>query len=149
MLLCLGIKTWTVANINGSGFNLGGDIVIGIDKIDVNTIHDIQSYLDPKKVGDSVQIKIIRDGQEFMVPLTLGKLQGEQTSLGQAPLGQLPQLPFWQEKPFGDPPLGDMYDQCVESAGKEVCINYLAGKRLELSGDNSLNKLHNERERNY
>ena len=121
MLLRLRIKTWTVANINGSGFNLGGDIVIGIDKIDVNTIHDIQSYLDPKKVGDSVQIKIIRDGQEFMVPLTLGKLQGEQTSLGQAPLGQLPQLPFWQEKPFGDAPLGDMYDQCVESAGKVVC----------------------------
>lgn len=120
MLLRLRIKTWTVANINGSDFNLGGDIVIGIDKIGVNTIHDIQSYLDTKKVGDCTN----KDNQRrprITVPLTLGKLQDEQTPLGQAPLGQLSQLPFWQEKPFGDAPLGDMYDQCVESAGKVVC----------------------------
>lgn len=120
MLLRLRIKTWTVANINDSDFNLGGDIIIGIDKIDVNTIHDIQSYLDTKKFGNST-IKIIRDSQEFTVPLTLGKLQGELTPLEKAPLGQLPQLQFWQEKPFGDDPLGDMNNQCVESSGKEVC----------------------------
>ncbi|MFZ0554660.1 MAG: hypothetical protein WAM26_05155, partial [Nitrososphaeraceae archaeon] len=74
-------------------FNLGGDIVIGIDKIGVNTIHDIQSYLDTKKVGDCTN----KDNQRrprITVPLTLGKLQDEQTPLGQAPLGQLSQLPF-------------------------------------------------------
>ena len=36
------------------------------------------------------------DGQEITVPLTLGKIQNEQ-----APLEQLPQLPFSQEQPFG------------------------------------------------
>jgi serine protease Do len=112
-----GIKGgYKVANINGSDFNLGGDIVVGIDEIDVNTLKDIQSYLDSKKVGDTVQIQVIRDGQQITVPLTLGKIQSEQ-----APLGQLPQLPFSQEEPFGSDPFGDMYNQCIEDAGKEVC----------------------------
>jgi hypothetical protein len=31
---------------------------------------------------------------------------------------------------------------------KKCAIKYLAGKCLELSGNNSLNKLHNERARN-
>ena len=112
-----GIKGgYKVANINGSDFNLGGDIVVGIDEIDVNTLKDIQSYLDSKKVGDTVQIQVIRDGQQITVPLTLGKIQSEE-----APLGQLPQLPFSQEEPFGSDPFGDMYNQCIEGAGKEVC----------------------------
>jgi hypothetical protein len=55
VLLRLRIKTWTVASINDSDFNFGGDIIIGIDKIDVNTILDIQSYVDTKKVGNFVQ----------------------------------------------------------------------------------------------
>lgn len=107
---------YKIANINGSDFKLGGDIVVGIDDVDVSTIQDIQSYLDTKKVGDSVQIRVLRDGQEITVPLTLGNIQSEQ-----APLEQLPQLPFSQEKPFGGDPFGDMYDRCVEGVGKEVC----------------------------
>ena len=111
-----GIKGgYKVANINGSDFNLGGDIVVGIDEIDVNTLKDIQSYLDSKKVGDTVQIQVIRDGQQITVPLTLGKIQSEQA------LGQLQQLPFFQEEPFGSDRFGDMYNQCIEDAGKEVC----------------------------
>jgi serine protease Do len=112
---------YKVANINGSDIKLGGDIVIGIDEMGVNTIQDIQSYLDTKKVGDNVQIQIIRDGQEITVPLKLGMLQSNQTFPEQPPLEQLPQLPFSQEQPFGGDLFGDMYNQCVESAGKEVC----------------------------
>ena len=107
---------YKIANINGSDFKLGGDIVVGIDEMVVGTIQDIQSYLDTKKVGDRVQIHVIRDGQEITVPLTLGNIQSEQ-----APLEQLPQLPFSQEEPFGGDPFGDMYDRCVEGVSKEAC----------------------------
>lgn len=107
---------YKIANINGSDFKLGGDIVVGIDEMVVGTIQDIQSYMDTKKVGDRVQIHVIRDGQEITVPLTLGNIQSEQ-----APLEQLPQLPFSQEEPFGGDPFGDMYDRCVEGVGKEAC----------------------------
>jgi len=118
---------YKVANINGSDIKLGGDIVVGMDEMDVNTIQDIQSYLDTKKVGDNVQIQVIRDGQEITVPLKLGKLQSEQTLREQGPLEQLPQLPFSQKDPFSDDLFGDMYNQCVESAGKGVC-DQLFGK---------------------
>jgi len=107
---------YKIANINGSDFKLGGDIVVGIDEMVVGTIQDIQSYLDTKKVGDRVQIHVIRDGQEITVPLTLGNIQSEQ-----APLEQLPQLPFSQEEPFGGDAFGDMYDRCVEGVGREAC----------------------------
>ena len=118
---------YKVADINGSDIKLGGDTVVGIDEMDVNTIQDIQSYLDNKKVGDNVQIRVIRDGQEITVPLKLGKLQSDQTLREQAPLEQLPQLPFSQEDPFSGDLFGDMYNQCVESAGKGVC-DQLFGK---------------------
>lgn len=107
---------YKIANINGSEFKLGGDIVVGIDEVDVSTIQDIQLYLDTKEVGDSVQIRVLRDSQEITVPLTLGNIQSEQ-----APLEQLPQLPFSQEEPFGGDPFGDMYERCVEDIGMEAC----------------------------
>ncbi|MGH9924480.1 MAG: trypsin-like peptidase domain-containing protein [Nitrososphaeraceae archaeon] len=110
------IGGYKIANINGSEFKLGGDIVVGIDEVDVSTIQDIQLYLDTKEVGDSVQIRVLRDSQEITVPLTLGNIQSEQ-----APLEQLPQLPFSQEEPFGGDPFGDMYERCVEDVGKEAC----------------------------
>ncbi len=112
---------YKVANINGSDINLGGDIVVGIDEKVVNTIQDIQSYLDTKKVGDTVQLQVIREGQEITIPLKLGKIQSDQTLREQAPLQQLPQLPFSQEQPFGGDLFGDMYNQCIDEAGKEVC----------------------------
>jgi hypothetical protein len=112
---------YKVANLNGSDVNLGGDTIVGIDETDVNTLQDIQSYLDTKKIGDVVQIQVIRDGQEITVPLKLGKLQSDQTPREQAPFEQLPQLPFSQEDPFGGDFFGDMYNQCIEGAGKEVC----------------------------
>jgi serine protease Do len=107
---------YKIANINGSESKLGGDIVIGIDEVDVSTIQDIQSYLDTKEVGDSVQIRVLRDSQEITVPLTLGNIQSERS-----PPEQLPQLPFSQEGPFGGDPFGDMYERCVEDVGKEAC----------------------------
>lgn len=118
-----GIKGgYKVANINGSDIKLGGDIVVGIDETVVNTIQDIQSYLGTKKVGDNVQIQVIRDGQGITVPLTLGKLQSVEPPREQAPLEQLPQLPYSQQDPFGGGELfGDLYNQCIEDAGKEIC----------------------------
>jgi S1-C subfamily serine protease len=118
---------YKVANINGSDINLGGDIVVGIDEKVVNTIQDIQAYLDTKTVGETVQLQIMREGQEITIPLKLGKIQSDQTLREQAPLQQLPQLPFSQEQPFGGDLFGDMYNQCIEGAGKEVC-DQLFGK---------------------
>lgn len=118
---------YKVATINASEFKLGGDIITWIDEVDVDTIEDIQLYLDTKSVGDNVQIQVIRDNQEIMVPLKLGELQNEQTLREQVPLEQLPELPLSPERPYGGELFDEMYSQCVQGAGKELC-DQLFGK---------------------
>jgi serine protease Do len=114
---------YKVANINGSEVNLGGDIIVGIDESVVRTIEDIQSYLDSKNVGDNILIHMIRDKQEITVPLTLGISQSQQQIPEQNPFEMIPQPPFSQNDPFGGGGdfFGDMYNRCVEGAGKEIC----------------------------
>jgi serine protease Do len=112
---------YKVANINSSEFKLGGDIITKIDEADVDSIEDILLYLDTKSVGDNVQLQVIRDNQEIKVPLKLGQLQSEHTLREQVPLEQLPDLPLSPEKPYGGELFDEMYNQCVQGAGKEIC----------------------------
>ena len=118
---------YKVANINSSEFKLGGDIITKIDEADVDSIEDILLYLDTKSVGDNVQLQVIRDNQEIKVPLKLGQLQSEHTLREQVPPEQLPELPLSPEKPYGGELFDEMYNQCVQSAGKEIC-DQLFGK---------------------
>lgn len=114
---------YKVAYINGSQVNLGGDIIVGIDESVVRTIQDIQSYLDSKNVGDNILLHMIRDKQEIAVPLTLGISQSQQQIPEQNPFELIPQPPFSQNDPFsgGGDFFGDMYNRCVEGAGREIC----------------------------
>jgi S1-C subfamily serine protease len=61
-----------VANINGTEIELGGDVILRIDNITVNTIDDILSYLNTKKVGDTVQLTILSDVKVENVSVQLG-----------------------------------------------------------------------------
>ncbi|HEU4448036.1 MAG TPA: PDZ domain-containing protein, partial [Nitrososphaeraceae archaeon] len=61
-----------LSNINGTDIELGGDVILRIDNRTVNTIEDILSYLDTKKVGDIVQLSILRDSKVENVSLQLG-----------------------------------------------------------------------------
>ena len=58
----------------GAGNNsVGGDIILGIDGVKVGKIDDLLSYLEAKKkVGDTVDLTILRNGEQISVPLTLG-----------------------------------------------------------------------------
>jgi serine protease Do len=53
---------YVLFNINGTEIELGGDVIIKIDNKTVNTVDEILSYLDTKKVGDTVQLMILREG---------------------------------------------------------------------------------------
>ena len=118
---------YKVANINSSDFKLGGDIITMIDEADVDSIEDIQLYLDTKSVGDNVQLQVIRDNQEIRVPLKLGQLLNEHTLGEQVPLEQLPELPLSPEIPYRGELFDQLYGQCVQSAGKGIC-DQLFGK---------------------
>ncbi|MFZ0265895.1 MAG: trypsin-like peptidase domain-containing protein, partial [Nitrososphaeraceae archaeon] len=63
---------YLIANINGTDMELGGDVILRIDNKTVNTIDNILSYLDTKKVNDTVQLTILREGNVENVPVQLG-----------------------------------------------------------------------------
>ena len=54
---------YTIANIDGREVVIGGDVILTIDNRAATTTNDIRSYLDTKKVGDVVQLSILRDGK--------------------------------------------------------------------------------------
>ncbi len=52
---------------------LGGDVITAIDGERMHRARDLIAYLETEtRVGDTVQVSIIRDGEEMTVPVTLG-----------------------------------------------------------------------------
>ena len=61
-----------VTNINGREIRLGGDIVLKIDNQEVRKIEDILTYLERnKRVGDTTQLTVLRDGKPQTINITL------------------------------------------------------------------------------
>lgn len=59
--------------IEGQTINIGGDVIVGIDGKDVVRIEDILSQIERHNVGDTIQLIVIRDGNELTFNLTLGE----------------------------------------------------------------------------
>src|SRR3972149_6506202 len=51
--------------------SLVGDVITAIDGTDVRSYDDLAGYIDGKKVGDKVQLKISRDGKDTTADVTL------------------------------------------------------------------------------
>ncbi len=61
-----------IVEINGAPVSIGGDIILAVDGIDVRKIDDILIHLQREKaVGDSISLRVLRDGDERLVTLTL------------------------------------------------------------------------------
>jgi S1-C subfamily serine protease len=53
---------------------VGGDVIIAVDGEPMNKPQDLIAYLETEtRVGDTIQVTIIRDGEELTLPLTLGE----------------------------------------------------------------------------
>lgn len=63
--------------IDGRSVVLGGDVIIGIDDMDVRKIDDVLVYLSSEKnVGDDIKLVIIRDGKVQEIEATLAARPG-------------------------------------------------------------------------
>ncbi len=51
-----------------------GDIIVRIDQEDVKTSSQVQKIVESRKVGDTLTIHLLREGQPLQIPLTLGLL---------------------------------------------------------------------------
>jgi S1-C subfamily serine protease len=60
---------------NEQGRLILGDIIVGIDAREVNSVGDLQDALDQHAVGDKVQVAILRDNRRLTVPIVLQALQ--------------------------------------------------------------------------
>lgn len=56
-------------------FNLGGDIIVGIDGVQVKTYSDYYSMLENKRPGDAVTVTIHRDGKNYDCKVTLAETE--------------------------------------------------------------------------
>lgn len=62
-----------VGNLN---LPVGGDVIVAINDRPITTSQDLLVYLETEtRVGETVQVKVIRDGREQVVPVTLAELQ--------------------------------------------------------------------------
>ncbi|MGI0088315.1 MAG: S1C family serine protease [Nitrosotalea sp.] len=58
--------------INGTKYQVGGDIIIAADGYPIQKIEDLLNYLqDQKSVGDNMTLTIFRDGKTMQIALTL------------------------------------------------------------------------------
>jgi S1-C subfamily serine protease len=59
------------AGLRGVSGSRGGDVILSIDGVKTNTFEELAKYIDSKKVGDTIKLRISRDGQESTIDLTL------------------------------------------------------------------------------
>ena len=113
---------YIVANINGTQIELGGDVILSIDNTRIPNLDALQSVIENKNIGDTVQVTIIRDNQELSVPVKLG-------STSELNMLQPNNGSFSSQPPTGSANdfFNDMYDFCVGTFGPNVC-NPLFGR---------------------
>ncbi|MFH1382338.1 MAG: trypsin-like peptidase domain-containing protein [Chloroflexota bacterium] len=60
-------------NLDASGAPAsGGDVITAVDGTTVTSVGDLSSYLNTRKVGDTVTLSVLRDGNNITVQVTLG-----------------------------------------------------------------------------
>ena len=51
---------------------VGGDVIVRIDNVDMETKESLHNFLDSHQVGDKVTFVILRAGRQIEVPVVLG-----------------------------------------------------------------------------
>ena len=57
----------------GRSVLLGGDVIVSADSKDIRSKHDLLLYLESKKVGQPVELSVIRDGSPQQIMVILGQ----------------------------------------------------------------------------
>jgi S1-C subfamily serine protease len=67
------LSSTDTVTIGGFTYSVGGDVIIGIEGVIMETFYELQVYLTRNtKPGDTVTMNVIRDGEVIEVPFTLG-----------------------------------------------------------------------------
>ena len=73
------VQGTTAARYGSSIIYLGGDIITQIDSIEVASIADYYSALESKRPGDTVNVKVRRNGKDRTLTVTLTEADADET----------------------------------------------------------------------
>jgi serine protease Do len=132
-------------DIAGRPIKLGGDIITAVDNQSVSKIDDILVYLEEnEKVGDTVNVTVLRDGKPQTLELVLGerpvsKPQGQQPSIGISGVDVSPEIASIMNlnQSNGVLVVGVVADSPADKAGLRggYVIRDINGTEIELGGD--------------
>ena len=83
------------AGLTGAGTDeeaAGGDVITAVDGQAVTSIEELSSNISSRKVGDTVTLKVFRDGEEMEVQVTLGERPSTTVTSNELP----EDMPDWQ-----------------------------------------------------
>ena len=106
---------YIVTDINGTLVELGGDIITKIDNHVVKTHDDLREYLKTKKIGDTVVITVLRNGDFKTIAITLEQMSDSQRILKESiqdPSSQI-LLPSQSVEQF--------LESCSKILSREIC----------------------------
>jgi len=110
---------YVITNINGTEIELGGDVILRIGNRTVSTIDDILSYLDTKKVGDIVQLTILRDGKAESISVQLGPSSAAAGSIESPNNNSNREQQLRPDSP--ESLLNDLNNRCARILGESLC----------------------------
>lgn len=106
---------YIVNEINGTIIELGGDIITKIDSHMIKTQDDIRDYLKTKKIGDSITITILRNGDYKTVSLIIEQMSDSQRKLEENIRNPTSQNPLPSQS------LEQFLQSCSKILPKEIC----------------------------
>jgi S1-C subfamily serine protease len=59
--------------LQGLEYAVGGDVIVQIDDVPVESFDDLVGFLADKKPGDEVEVEVVRDGETETIAVTLGE----------------------------------------------------------------------------
>jgi len=113
---------YIISEINGRQIQLGGDIITKIDNTTVKNQQDIKNYLSTKKIGDTINITIIRDGKSITKNVLLAdfkpnpSISSDNNNSSPNP-NSLPNLPSFNP----DQNFNDFLNMCAKILDKQIC----------------------------
>ncbi len=117
---------YIISELNGNPIELGGDVIIKIDNNDVKNQQDIKKYLSAKKIGDTVVIAIIRDGEQMAKNVNLTEFKERPLIMDNRNNNLLePNPPLYDLPKDPDGILKDFLNSCYKMLDKEFCDSFL------------------------
>jgi serine protease Do len=117
---------YIISDLNGNPIELGGDVIIKIDNKTVKNQQDIKKYLSAKKIGDTVVITIIRDGEQMAKNVNLTEFKERPLIMDNRNNNLLePNPPLYNLPKDPNGILKDFLNSCYKMLDKEFCDSFL------------------------